>query len=201
MKLPFDIKTPQKIVFNSHVVMSRSEEPYMRCLIEQLRGLPVSAVLEVGYGLGISAALIQEMLHPDCHHIIEIEEQLYEDCRCFCSGTRGAEALQGDCHSYAYTRTYDLLFFDPFDYSLALGAVSRQESFTNEFNREVMLAHRVLRQGGFLCHTFFGDVPLPELAGFTLHRKGLFRTSAFLLHTGERCSSARLGYYQKSGLP
>lgn len=198
MKLSFDIKTPQKLVFNGHVVMSRSEERYMRSLIEQLCGLQVSAVLEVGYGLGISAGLIQEMLRPDCHHIIEIEDQLYEDCRRFCSVLSGAEALRGDCYLYTYTRTYDLLFFDPFDYDLALGTVSRRESITNEFNREVMLAHRVLRPGGFLCHTFFGDVPSPELAGFTRHDTGLFRESTFVLHTGEHCGNARLCYYQKT---
>ncbi len=198
MKLGFDVKTNDMIVFNGHVIMSRSEEPYLRRLIEQLAGLPIEAVLEVGYGLGITARIIQNVLHPVCHHIVEVEDQLYSDCLEFCSGIAGAAAFAGDCYEYIYPRTYDLLFFDPCDYDFALGRVTRCESFTEEFNREVVLAHRVLRPGGFLCHAFFGDVPLPELDGFTLHEKMPFQDAPFLLHTGAQCVSARLGYYRKA---
>jgi SAM-dependent methyltransferase len=195
--LRFDRKTDQEIIFRGHVVMSRTEESYLRRLIENLRWLPVSAVLEVGYGLGISAGLIQDILRPACHHIIEIEKQLHEDCVRFSDAHQGVQALWGDCYRYRYPRFYDLLFFDPFDYDVALGHITCRQSFTREFNREVVLAHRVLRPGGLLCHTFFGDVPMPELAGFTLQDEGLFRERPFLLHTGSMCASARLGYYRK----
>lgn len=198
MNIEFDVKDRDCIVVNGHVVMSRTEEPYLRRLIGGLQGLPITAVLEVGYGLGIAAGLVQEVLRPQCHHIVEVEAHICRDCARFCRGHAGAVALFGDCHELAFPRTYDFLFFDPYDYDFALGHVTRQESFSEELNREVVLAHRVLCPGGFLCHTFFGTVSPPHLAGFTLHDNGLFQESDFLLHTGATESAARLGYYRKT---
>ncbi len=197
MKLIFDCKTDQEIVFRGHVVMSCSESGYLRCLIEQLRGRGIQSVLEVGYGLGISAAFMQELLQPTTHHIVEIEDALFSDCARFCRAHDGARALHGDYYDYVYPQTYDLLFFDPYDYQLALNRVTAEQSYIREFNREVATAHKVLDDGGFLCHTFFGDCPPPELAGFVLHDGGLFRGLPIITGSGVSCTEARLGYYEK----
>ncbi len=197
MKIDFDTKTENEIVYLGHVIMSRSEEPYIRALIEQFRGFQIESVLEVGFGLGISADHIQGIIQPRQHHIIEIEESLCNDCRDFCSAVSGAEAIEGDFYTHDFQQTYDFIFFDPYDYDLAQGSVTWQESYTREFNREVLRAQELLRPGGYLCNTFFGTVSLPEFAGFTLHYTGPYTGPEFLLNTGGTCPDAQVGYYVK----
>ncbi len=177
--------------------MSRSEKDYLDILIGQFIGKNIKSVLEVGYGLGISSVLIQKILKPETHHIIEIEDTIYRDCVQFCSTNNRALALHGDYYTYAYPQTYDLLFFDPYDYQLALNRVTAEQSYTREFNREVLTAHKVLKDGGLLCHTFFGDCSPPELSGFTLHDSGTYAGTAMTLADGESCSAAMIGFYTK----
>ena len=197
MKLEFNTKNNREIIFRGHTVMSRAEQPYLLTLIGLLAGKGIESVLEVGYGLGISSHLIQEILQPRAHHIVEIEQSILSDCREFCSHHTGALSIAGDYSEAAYPRQYDLLFFDPYDYELALYRVGERESYTREFNREVILAQRVLHPGGYLCHTLFGDCPPPELAGFRLHDFGLFTGTRIVTGLKQECSQARLGYYMK----
>ena len=197
MKLDFDVKTNSEIVFRGHTVMSEAERPYLQALVGLLAKKNIRSVLEIGFGLGISSGLIQEILRPAAHHIIELEQSILDDCREFCKQHAGTRAFEGDYRTIGYTQQYDLLFFDPYDYELALEQVGERESYTREFNREVMLAHTVLPQGGYLCHVFFGDCPAPELAGFTLHDFGLFAGSRMVTGQEKDCSLARLGYYVK----
>jgi SAM-dependent methyltransferase len=195
MQLNFDVKNSREIIFRGHVVMSRSEEPYLRALIGLFAGNKIESVLEVGYGLGISAALIQEMLQPSVHHIVEIEQAILRDCRHFCLRHAGARAIEGDYAEADYPQRYDLLFFDPYDYELALNRVTARQSYVREFNREVSLAHRVLRPGGLLCHVLFGDCPVPELDGFTYLDRGFFTGASITIAAGQPCAQARLGMY------
>lgn len=197
MQLHFDTKNSSEIVFKGHVVMSRTEQPYLRALIGLLRGRKIASVLEIGYGLGISADLIQQVLQPSVHHIVEIERSILQDCRKFCARHAGARAIEGDYAETDCPQRYDLLFFDPYDYELALNRVSAQQSYEREFKREVMLAHRALKPGGYLCHVFFGDCPPPELAGFSLNDCGLFAGMDITTGSGQVCTQARLGYYIK----
>ena len=197
MKLDFDKKNSAEIIFRGHTVMSRAEQPYLKALAGLLKGKHIKSVLEVGYGLGISARLIQQILRPTVHHIVEIEHSILEDCRQFCGRHPGAHPIAGDYAEADYPQQYDLLFFDPYDYELALERVTEPESYTREFNREVELAHRVLAPGGYLCHVFFGDCPPPELHGFTLHDFGLFTGTRILTGPENECTQARLGYYVK----
>jgi len=199
MKLLFDRKNVNEIIFRGHVVMSRSETQYLESLIEQFKDKEITSVLEVGFGLGISATLIQEKIAPVNHHIVEIEDSLFNDCVKFCSTRSSVKAFHGDCYKYDYPQTYDLLFFDPYDFKLAMNRVTSAQSYTNEFNCEVLTAHKVLRSGGFLCHTFFGDCSPPELTGFTYTDSGTYAGPDMTLADGELCSSASLGYYTKNG--
>jgi predicted methyltransferase len=197
MKLSFDVKTSREIVFRGHTVMSRAEQPYLKALINLLAKKQIESVLEVGYGLGITAELIQETLRPAAHHIVEVEQSILNDCRQFCDRYTGASAIAGNYEEAVYPQKYDLLFFDPYDYELALNRVNERESYTREFNQEVTLAQRVLRRGGYLCHAFFGDCPPPELTGFILHDFGLFTGTRIVTGPAQECSQARLGYYIK----
>ncbi len=197
MKLSFDVKTSREIVFRGHTVMSEAEQPYLKALIGLMARKQIESVLEIGYGLGITAELIQETLHPRAHHIVEVEQSILNDCREFCCQYSGAKAIAGKYDTAAYPQQYDLLFFDPYDYDLALNRVTERQSYTQEFNREVVLAQKVLRPGGYLCHTFFGDCPPPELTGFSLHDFGLFSGTRIVTGAAQECSQARLGYYIK----
>jgi hypothetical protein len=197
MKLDFDVKTSREIIFRGHTVMSRAEEPYLQALIGLLADKHIESVLEVGYGLGISAGLIQQTLQPCAHHIVEIERSILNDCQKFCSQHAGARAIAGDYSTTKYPQQYDLLFFDPYDYDLAMNRLDERESYTREFNREVLLAQRVVRPGGYLCHAFFGDCPPPDLAGLELHDFGLFSGTRIVTGQAQECSQARLSYYIK----
>jgi len=197
MKLNFDVKTSREIVFRGHTVISRAEEPYLQALISLLAKKKIESVLEVGYGLGISARLIQEILHPRAHHIVEVEQTILNDCHEFCCQYSGTRAIAGDYDTAIYPQQYDLLFFDPYDYELALNRVTERQSYTQEFNREVVLAQKVLRPRGYLCHAFFGDCPPPKLDRFSLHDFGLFTGSHIITGPAQECSQARLSYYIK----
>lgn len=60
ISLTFDVKTNDYLVWQGQVVMSRSEEPYFRQLFKHLaKALRPTRVLEIGFGLGISANLVQ----------------------------------------------------------------------------------------------------------------------------------------------
>ena len=198
LKLAFDVKTADLLVCNGHVVMSRSEAPYIRQLVAQFAGMPVRRVLEVGFGLGISAAEIQAQLQQlQQHDIIEIEQSLYQDCCRFCRQQPTARAIGGDFYSYPFADRYDLLFFDPYDYDYAAGRISREQSIARELNLELMRAHQLLLPGGMLCHLFFGTAPMPELEGFRLAHQGFYDGPAFSLNDGTDCRTAHLAYYVK----
>ena len=86
-RLIFDIKNRDFIVWRGQVVMSRSEEPYFEKLFARLSlELQPKRVLEIGFGLGISALLIQNYLHPEIHHIVEIDEGIHSDLKYFSLG-------------------------------------------------------------------------------------------------------------------
>lgn len=57
IELKFDEKSQDALIWNGQVVMSRTEETYFQALFQRLAYLKPDTVLEVGYGLGISATL------------------------------------------------------------------------------------------------------------------------------------------------
>jgi len=78
--LKFEEKTSSKLVYQGKVVMSATEKPYLQMLLSQFENTCPRAVLEVGFGLGISAEIIQKTVRPlETHDIIEIESHLFRD--------------------------------------------------------------------------------------------------------------------------
>lgn len=180
IKLKFDKKTENVIVWDGQVVMSRTEEPYFRRLFQRVaRHVSAKCVLEIGYGLGISAGLIQELLRPTAHHIVEIEEGIYVDLCSFAQAHPKVIPHFGDwaCHCASGSR-FDLIFYDPFEY-----LSSQKLDAATEGQRLAQL----LAPNGVLCHPHFGDGPPRELPGFSTEVMERFMTSPVLMADGTEC--------------
>lgn len=111
VRLQFDVKTADLLIWQNQVVMSRGEESYFTALFKKLRFLQPATILEVGFGLGISAALIQYYFRPSQHDILEIEEEIFKDLQEFASSRQGVRAILGDWNSFNPSRRYDFIFF------------------------------------------------------------------------------------------
>ena len=155
--LTFDVKNDDYLVWQGQIVMSRSEEPYFRqlfaCLAKKLRP---KRILEVGFGLGISADLIQHYLCPAEHHIVEIDKGIYADLLQFAGERFGIFSYLGDWRSTSLATPFDLVFYDPFDYS----------SDPDDMISEASLLRQLVGTTGVVCHPHFGDGPPRILEGF-----------------------------------
>ncbi|AKU11312.1 hypothetical protein AzCIB_1410 [Azoarcus sp. CIB] len=179
--LTFDVKTDDYLVWQGQMVMSRSEEPYFRQLFERLaRDLRPTRVLEIGFGLGISADLIQRYLHPAEHHIVEIDTGIYADLVQFANARPGVVPRLGDWRSASLAAPFDLLFYDPFDYS----------SEPHDVVSEASLLRRLVSGEGALCHPHFGDGPPRTLPGFRSVILERFLVPEIDMADGTRCGHA-----------
>jgi hypothetical protein len=198
IELEFDKKTEKRIVYKGHIIMSRTEAAYLQQLIHCLALGQFERVLEVGFGLGISSRLIQDLLMPiEAHDIIEVEQQIYEDCQKFCLGYESTSAILGDFYSYSLRRHYDLVFCDPYDYELAKDQISLEECTDVDY-RQTMAerAKELLLPGGILCYPFFGNAEMSQIDGFKLHYCCEYSGPPFLLWDGSDCAEAQCGYYE-----
>ncbi len=161
IELKFDEKNEDVLIWRGQVVMSRTEEAYFQALFLRLAYLKPSTVLEVGYGLGISAALIQEHMKPNRHDIFEIEKAIYQDLVHFAEANPSVYSHCGDWKQSAINLRYDFIFFDPFDYTPS--GQDAEEDRADTAKRMRLL----LNPGGVLCHPHFGDGDVPDLPGFT----------------------------------
>ncbi len=181
VSLTFDVKTENYLVWQGQVVMSRSEEPYFRRLFARLsKELQPSRVLEIGFGLGISADLIQRFLRPDSHHIVEIDTGIYADLERFASTRPGVVPCPGDWRSTSLDAPFDLVFYDPFDYS------SKSDGVVSE----AALLRSLVATGGALCHPHFGDGPPRALPGFRTEILERFLVPEIDMADGTHCSHA-----------
>lgn len=64
LELKFDVKDKDHLIWNDQVVMSSSETDYFEKLFSKLKETNILSrdTLEIGFGLGISARLIQKEL-------------------------------------------------------------------------------------------------------------------------------------------
>lgn len=196
----FDEKTLAKIIYKGQLVMSADERPYLQCLLSQFEGMSISSVLEVGFGLGISAEIIQETIRPSkTHDIIEIESNIFQDLCFFSKRYPNVKPILGNFYRHDFRRTYDFIFYDPYDYSLAdLDAIDEQK-ITEQYQREeANRAHSLLNLCGILCHPFFGDLEMPEIYGFRRVTLGSITVPTFSLWDGTKCEVGQLGYYFKN---
>ena len=127
MRYRFDVKTPDLIVWKGHIVMSRSEKPFFEKLFRRVSRLRPKKVLEIWYGLGIFAQLIQGYLQPLEHHIVEIDTQIYKDLESYAAKMKSVLAIRGSFWTFKTTTQYDFIFNDPFEYGATDGATKEQE--------------------------------------------------------------------------
>lgn len=148
-------------------VMEDWEEPYMKDLADiatQKGGI----VLELGYGMGISAKFIQE--HDiEKHIIIEANKEVADKAREFAkSAPHQVEILEGlweDVIEQISDESLDGILFDTYP-------LSEEELYQNHFNF-FPYAYKKLKQGGIFTYYSdeikdFGEVHLNKLqeAGF-----------------------------------
>lgn len=178
MKLNFDEFTNDIIVHNGSVVMTRGEEPYFMELFSSLSRLQPKRVLEIGYGLGISASLIQKHLSPATHIIVEIEEQIGRNAQNFASNHQGVEVITKDWFDVEFKGTFDFIFLDPFDY---INAGSRtKDDVSNKIKN-------LLSYDGVLSHPHFGDGEVSHYNDLPYQIIKRFKTEGFTTGDGVSC--------------
>ncbi len=145
-----------------HPVMERWEEPYMRSLarIATSRG---GSVLEVGFGLGLSAAFIQQGVITK-HVIIEANRDVYQNALRFARTARLEtivyEGFWQDVVAHLADESFDGILFDT--YPMTLDEVHCQHYW---FFKQ---ACRLLKEGGVF--TYYSD----EAESFSsAHRQAL----------------------------
>jgi len=180
--------------------MHRSEEPYLRELVENLPTCDVRSVLEVGYGLGIVARLIEGHFPSiERHEINEIEEAIYNNCRVYAQKLSKIRPLLGDFYEYDFQSPYDLLFYDPYDYELVADDSEKLKDVCQLYrDRMRERAAQLLTMGGILCHPYFGNMDMPLLPGFDLEYRGMYSGPPLVLWDGTKTNDAQIGYYRKT---
>ena len=188
IQLDFEKKTVDILIWKGQVVMSRSEEPYFKAIFSRLASLKPDKVLEIGFGLGISAELIQKYMKPQLHDIYEIESSIFSDLEGFSAKRPSVKAHLGDWQKQLITQRYDFIFFDPFDY-IEIG----EDHFEKWIIARAKMAARMkelLSEEGVLCHPHFGDGEVPELPGFTTIIVERLKVSPILMADGTICEDA-----------
>ncbi len=163
LDLKFDVKNKDELIWNNQVVMSATERDYFNKLFSKLKTMNIVTdyILEIGFGLGISAGLIQQDLTPVCHEIVEIDKGIYSDLLEFAEKNSSVRPLLGDWRSLEFeNKKYDFIFHDSYDYNGAPGweydsSKDDYETFKN-----------MLKPSGYICHPHFGDGPVRAVTGF-----------------------------------
>ncbi len=197
MRLKFDAKTKDLIVWNGRVVMSRSEARFFEMLFRRLAHMKPQKVLEVGFGLGISARLIQRHLRPKVHDIVEIDEGIGEDLRRYAAQRSGVCGIFGDFWDFRHHRRYDFIFFDPFDYYSSEDAyyVTEKESQCYDQDKARRLA-MLLAVQGVVCCPHFGSGGFEPMPGFRIVHRERLRIPPLLLDSGRRTTHAAIVCWQ-----
>jgi len=190
MALTFDEKNQNVIIWNGLIVMSRTEEPYFQSIFQQLAYLNPNKVLEVGFGLGISANLIQKYLKPMRHDIYEIEHSIYQDLIHFANNHPSVNHYCGDWKQIAVDFKYDFIFFDPFDY---IPSMQDAEDNRADNARRMKL---LLNSSGVLCHPHFGDGDVPNLPGFTTVIVERLKVSPIRMADETYCTDVAIVFHQ-----
>ena len=194
MKGDFEQKTRDLIIWRGQVVMSRSEEPFLRMLLAEVaRHFEARTVLEVGYGLGISARLIQRALRPKLHDIVEIDPTIFRDLQAYAAARLGVRAIRGDWFTFRRRRRYDLIFHDPFEYDLD-GDHSKL-SWGDYYEDTAERAQELLVPGGVLVLPLFDTKRAPSLRRMRRVLFRVLRVPRFLREDGSRTGRGTFACY------
>jgi len=167
---PIEI-TINQLLIDGHPVMETWEDAYMK----QLAAIAASSggvVLEVGFGLGISAAFIQEHSVSE-HWIIEANASVFKNLLEFNEIYPNVKPLFGFWQEVTPPlpdASFDGILFDTYP-------ISQDELHTARFSFFAE-AYRLLKPGGVFTH-YSGEVE------FTSEYKGLLNDAGFAEFTGD----------------
>ena len=163
-----------KLEIAGHPVMERWEEPYMKKLAE-IATMNGGKVLEVGFGLGISASYIQEGSLEE-HHIIEANEQVFEHMKIFANSAKHHTFLYlgfwEDISSQFEDEFFDGILFDTYPITLEELNTARFSFFSE--------AHRLLKVGGVFTH-YSGELEFTDEYSSHLKKAGFSKYSGSLV--------------------
>lgn len=141
--------TDNTLTICNHPVMERWEENYMRALAD-VATRNEGIILEVGFGMGISATFIQRN-SPEKHIIIEANKDVIAQARRFAAEAPShvilLEGFWEDVISQIEDNVIDGILFDTYP-------LCEEEIHTNHFPF-FQEAHRILKKGGIL--TYYSD--------------------------------------------
>ncbi len=159
-----------------HPVMERWEDDYMRTLA-MIAGRNKGRVLEIGFGMGISARHLQKEA-IDEHWIIEANAGVLEAAKAFTAEAKSPVKLMHGFWEEIVLKLegafFDGILFDTYP-------LSAEEVHKNHFNffRE---AHRLLKPSGVL--TYYSD----EVASFSPDHLDALKDAGFMEITGVVCN-------------
>lgn len=166
----------ESLTILGHPVMEAWEEPYMRELA-RIATCRKGRVLEVGFGLGISAGFVQE-LSPDEHVIIEANRDVYERAKLFADRSSGnvtvLHGLWQDVVGTLESESFDGILFDTYP-------LTSEEIHCNHFSFFAE-AHRLLKKGGVL--TYYSD----EVEDFSETHKRALKKAGFNAFSCQVCN-------------
>ncbi len=161
------VYTTDTLTICNHPVMEAWEEPYMRKLAH-VAARQGGRVLEVGFGMGISAAFVQEYPLEE-HVIIEANEEVYQRACSFAQqAVQKVTVIKGfweDVVPTLVAESFDGILFDTYP-------LSSEEIHTNHFPF-IPYAHRLLKQGGVL--TYYSD----EISGYASRHLKVLQDAGF----------------------
>lgn len=108
------VYTGDSLRIGNEYVMHEWERPLIRRMVEDLKLTPDDRLLEIGFGMGISASILQEF-GPASHTIVEPHPQVLLQAERW-KGARKNIQLRADYWQQLDTSTqrYSAIFFDPF---------------------------------------------------------------------------------------
>jgi guanidinoacetate N-methyltransferase len=143
--------TEEGLKILGHPVMQRWETPYMAALA-RIAASAGGRVLEVGFGLGLSASFIQAHRVRE-HWIVEANREVFETAQRWAASSRGdIECIYGFWEAVVPgmpDASFDGILFDPYPITLDQLHTQRFAFFAH--------AHRLLRPGGVFTH-YSGEV-------------------------------------------
>ncbi|MBX8474264.1 class I SAM-dependent methyltransferase [Pseudomonas cichorii] len=108
------IYTVDSLLIGEEYVMHEWERPLIRRMVEDLKLTPDDRLLEIGFGMGISASILQEF-NPASHTIVEPHPQVLLHAERWKGARTNIQLHPGYWQQFeAGTQRYSAIFFDPF---------------------------------------------------------------------------------------
>ena len=192
----YDVRSKDLLVCRGCVVMSRSEAPALEKIVRAIPRRSPKQLLEVGFGLGVSAKLLQQVVKPLSHDIVEIDRGIHQDLIRFSRTRKGVRPILGDFWEFPVRRKYDLIFFDAFDYDCECETTAEEDDEYNADKSTRMI--ELLTDDGLVCCPELGPGRPEPMPGFrrVLYKK--FTVSPFLLDDGTESDRAGIVCWQRA---